>query len=100
MNLEDLPPPPDPISARQAAANKRQWIRERGKAGLYWAASKPRWADQTGTAHVIYNGATLCGARPYSMGGSFHTARAAGCHECKRCVAIINDVFPEEPKCD
>ena len=28
------------------------------------------------------------------MGGSYPSAAATGCHECRRCRAMLDDVFP------
>lgn len=35
-------------------------------------------------------GGALCGAAPFSTGGSFATAEQAGAKECGRCRQIIN----------
>ncbi len=56
----------------------------------WWAASINRHRDQTGIAHVVHNGGTLCGAKPFDTGGSFRSAEATGCQECRRCRAIVN----------
>ena len=36
----------------------------------------------------------LCGAQPFDMGGSYPSAAATGCHECRRCRAMLDNVFP------
>ena len=69
---------------------KFQMLANRITQALWWAASLNRYHDQTGIAHVVHDGGTLCGARPFDMGGSFSSAAATGCHECRRCRAIIN----------
>lgn len=56
----------------------------------WWAASMDRRRNQTGIAHVVHNGATLCGAKPFDTGGSFASAAETGCHECRRCRAILD----------
>lgn len=56
----------------------------------WWSASINRHRDQTGIAHVVHGGGTLCGARPFDMGGSYSTASATGCQECRRCRAILD----------
>lgn len=56
----------------------------------WWAASINRRRDQTGIAHVVLNGGTLCGAKPFDTGGSYASAAATGCQECRRCRAILN----------
>lgn len=68
---------------------KFQELAER-TSGIWWAPAMNRYSDQTGVAHAVHGGGALCGAKPYSMGGSFRTAEEAGCHECKRCQAIIH----------
>lgn len=72
-------------SRRQELANRL--------ARIWWAASMSRFRDQTGIAHVVHDGGALCGAKPFSMGGSFPSAKATGCNECRRCRTILNDVF-------
>lgn len=81
-------------SPAQRAKDKRLYLRERGKANIMWAPAMNRWRDQTGIAHVVYDGGALCGANPFSSGGSFHSAAAAGAQECRRCRRIIDEVFP------
>ena len=63
-------------------------------ARIWWAASMNRWRDQTGIAHVVHDGGALCGAQPFDMGGSYPNAAATGCHECRRCRTMLDDVFP------
>ena len=62
-------------------------------ARIWWAASMSRWRDQTGIAHVVHDGGALCGAKPFSTGGSYPSATATGCTECRRCRAMLDDVF-------
>lgn len=69
---------------------KHQMLANRITQALWWAASLNRYHDQTGIAHVVHDGGALCGARPFSMGGSFQSAEATGCLECRRCRDIIN----------
>lgn len=59
---------------------------------VWWAAAINRWHDQTGVAHIVHEGGALCGARPFSLGGSYPSAKATGCQECRRCRAILNRV--------
>lgn len=56
----------------------------------WWSASINRKRDQTGIAHVVHGGGTLCGARPFDMGGSYASAAETGCQECRRCRAILD----------
>lgn len=60
--------------------------------GEWWAASYNRQLDPTGTAHALFDGEALCGARPLFLGGSFNSAAAAGALECRRCRKIIDEV--------
>ena len=67
--------------------------------GVWWTPSLNRWHDQTGVAHAVHDGGAMCGSKPYSTGGSFRTAEAAGareCRRCRRCRHIIDEVFPHE----
>ena len=50
---------------------KFQMLANRVTQALWWAASLNRFHDQTGIAHVVHDGGTLCGASP------FDTAAAA-----------------------
>lgn len=68
-------------------------------AGIWWAASMNRWRDQTGIAHVVHDGGALCGAKPFSMGGSYPSAEATGCKECKRCRNILTEVINYANSC-
>lgn len=76
---------------------KFQELAERQTKGIWWAPAMNRWRDQTGVAHVVHNGGMLCGARPFSCGGSFETAAAAGAQECKRCRAILDRAEKHNP---
>lgn len=70
--------------------SKTQELGARATKTLWWAASINRYRDQTGIAHVVHGGAALCGARPFGMGGSYASAEATGCQECRRCRHIVN----------
>ena len=63
-------------------------LRERLTKGIWWAPAMNRWRDQTGIAHVVHDGGALCGARPFDTGGSFASARDAGCNPCRRCLGL------------
>lgn len=65
-------------------------LQQRKVKRLWWSASLNRWRDQTGIAHVVHGGGTLCGARPFSMGGSYTSAAETGCQECKRCRKLVD----------
>lgn len=55
-----------------------------------WHPAMNRWHDQTGIAHVMGdNGAAICGANPFSLGGGFERAEDGGAHECRRCAAVV-----------
>ena len=69
---------------------KFQELAARQTKGIWWTPAINRWHDQTGIAHAVHNGGLLCGARPFSTGGSFETAAAGGAKECRRCRAIID----------
>ena len=56
---------------------------------VWWTPAVNRWRDQTGIAHAVHNGGMLCGAAPYSSGGSFASPEQAGAQACKRCLKII-----------
>lgn len=73
--------------------SRHKELQQRLKEGrpTWWAPSVNRQSDQTGIAHVVHDGGALCGARPFSMGGSFPSPAHAGCHECKRCRKIIDE---------
>lgn len=61
--------------------------------GIWWTPSMNRLHDQTGVSHIVHGGGCLCGARPYSSGGSFRTALEVGTHECRRCRAILDEAM-------
>lgn len=54
-----------------------------------WFPSINKWCDQTGIAHLLSSRSKvarpLCGARPFTLGGGFLVAEAAGCTECQEC---------------
>ena len=68
---------------------KARELAERQTKTHWWAPAVNRWRDQTGIAHVVHGGGMLCGARPYTCGGSFATPEETGARACKRCKAII-----------
>lgn len=76
---------------------KFQELAERQTQGIWWAPAMNRWHDQTGVAHVVHNNGMLCGARPYSCGGSFQSAAEAGAKECQRCRAILDRAATHTP---
>lgn len=57
--------------------------------GVWWAPSMNRWRDQTGTSHIIHDGAPLCGTPVFDMGGS--TSRPIN-HPCRRCQHFLKEV--------
>lgn len=78
--------------------SRHQELARREVQAVWWAASMTRHRDQTGIAHALHRGTTLCGARPFDMGGSYASAAATGCQECRRCRKIIDKAatLPEE----
>ena len=76
------------MSAKARAKEKIQFIRSAKQ--IWWAPAIDRWHNQTGIAHAVYEGGALCGAVPFSTGGSFATAGQGGAQECRRCRKIIN----------
>lgn len=75
------------MSARGRAKEKIQFIRNAKQ--IWWAPAVDRWHNQTGVAHAVFEGGALCGAAPFSTGGSFPSAEQGGAHECRRCRKII-----------
>ena len=82
---------PDSASARERRL--KAYI----ETGVWWAPSVNRFRDQTGIAHAVWSGGALCGARAFSCGGSFRSAKAAGAQECQRCRVIIDKMKKRAP---
>lgn len=64
-------------------------LAERMVKTLWWSPALRRSHQQTGIAHVVHGGGTLCGARPYTQGASFRTPEKAGARACQRCSKIV-----------
>lgn len=90
-NVFTTPPTP-----HQRAKEKRLKLKLAGRKGVWWAPAINRWHDQTGVAHVVYEGGSLCGANPYSTGGSYRSVAETGAKACRRCQKIIDEVFSHE----
>lgn len=90
----------DQWKAEEAARKKRLLKRiahSLNTTGVWWAPSLNKWHDQTGIAHVVFDGGALCGSKPYSSGGSFPTPEAGGAKACRRCTALLYQVRQAYP---
>lgn len=79
----------------KAEEKRRQLMAKRAAylaTGVWWSEGMNRYHEGTGVAHILFRGGALCGAHPHSMSGSFQSAGALGCRECRNCRAMLERI--------